>query len=95
MTVDVLEGEEVEVTVWTRSTAGAVFSIHDGEHKHGETIVENVEVKHHGTSDVTEPPTSVALTKAHIKGPKKIKVKADSNAGRFTTHNFMIVFNVY
>lgn len=89
------KGEEVEVTVWTRSTAGAVFSITHAEQKHGAPYVENIEVRHGGTDDLTEPPTSVTLTKEHIKGPCKIKVKADSHAGRFSTHNFMVVFNVY
>lgn len=95
VTAEIGKGEEVEVTVWTRSTSGAVFSIHDHEHKHGQVLVDNVEVKHHGTTDVTEPPTSVTLTKTRIVGPTSIKVKADSHAGRFSTHNFMVVFNVY
>ena len=89
------QGEEMEVTVWTRSTTGAVFSVTHAEHKHGESYVDHVQVKHHGTDDVTEPPTSVTLTQERIVGPAKIKVKADSNAGRFSTHNFMVVFNVY
>jgi hypothetical protein len=88
-------GEEVEVTVWTRSTSGAAFSVTHAEHKHGAPYVENVQVKHFGSDDVTEPPTCVTLTKEHIVGPCKIKVKADSHAGRFSTHNYMVVFNVY
>jgi hypothetical protein len=93
--VDVAEGEEMEVAVWTRSTSGAAFSVTHAEQKHGSPYVENVEVKHHGTEDVTEPPTSATLTKERIVGPAKIKVKADSHAGRFSTHNYMVVFEIY
>lgn len=85
----------MEVTVWTRSTAGAIFSVTHAEQKHGAHYVDNIEVKHAGSEDVTEVPTSVTLTKEHIHGPCKIKVKADSLAGRFSTHNYMVVFNVY
>lgn len=73
---EIRAGEEVEVTVWTRSTSGAAFSVTHAEQRHGASYVEHVEVKHHGTEDVTEPPTSVTLTKERIVGPAKIKVSA-------------------
>ena len=86
---------EVKVTVWTRSTTGAVFCICNHEHKHSPAIVEDVEVKPRGTGDVTESPTLVTLTKIHIIGPTKIKIKTDKRASRFLTLDFMVVFNVY
>lgn len=85
----------MDVAVWTRSTAGAVFSVTHHEQKHGASYVDGVHVRHNGTDDVTETPTSVTLTEKRIVGPAKIKVKADSNAGRFSTHNFMVVFEIY
>jgi hypothetical protein len=67
----------MDVAVWTRSTLGATFSVTHAEQKHGSPNIENVEVKHHGTEDVTEVPTSATLTKERTDvGPAKIKSQA-------------------
>lgn len=82
----------MEVFVYTRSTAGANFSIHDNDKKI--PLVENVMVKHTGTADVTETPTATKLTTKPVEGPITIKVKADSGASRFSTQNYLVVFTV-
>lgn len=91
--MDIAEGESLDIDVWTRSTAGAKFSVTDANTK--QEICPTIEVKHGGTEDVTEIPTSGKLTPAHIDGPRKIKVKADCNAGRFSRHNFLLVLSHY
>jgi hypothetical protein len=93
-TVTVEAGETLEVSVFTRSTSGAKFTLTDakGAKSH---YVNNVEVRHSGTGlDDNEKPTAVVINKERpIKGPVKLKVKADSHAGRFSTHNFLLVFS--
>ena len=88
--VKVGERESLEIAVYTRSTAGATFSLHDTDKKFA--LFENLTVKHNGTSDHSEIPTSAALTKETIQGPINIKVKAHSKGSRFSTHNFLLVF---
>ena len=88
--VEVGERESVEISVFTRSTAGAKFSIHDKDKKI--ELIQNVTVKHTGTSDVTETPTSQSLMESPIQGPTHIKVKAVSLGSRFSTHNYLLVF---
>lgn len=93
-TYDIAAGEELEVTIYTRSTAGAKFTLTDTNHSKA-PWVENVEVKHSGTDDINETPSHETITKEKIVGPASVKVKADSNGGRWSTHNFLVVFSVY
>lgn len=87
-------GEFVECEVWTRSTAGGGFSIVD--HNDKKTVINpKVEVKHAGTDDVSESPTCILLNKERIAGPAHIRVKAESNAGRFSCHNYLVVFKFF
>jgi hypothetical protein len=90
-TIDIKAGESLEVSVYTRSTAGATFSLTDADTK--TVFIDDVAVKHTGTDDENEIPTSVVLNKELIKGPVKLKVKADSQGSRFSTHNFLLVFS--
>ena len=88
--VDVPAGYELLVKVYTRSTAGGSFSLHNADSK--DTLLPAKMVKHNGTDDTTELPTHVTLNEHQlIPGPKKVKVKVDSNAGRFSTQNFLVV----
>lgn len=87
------EGEELDITVYTRSKAGSKFSIVDSKTK--KEILPSVEVKHTGGDTDLDMPSHKVLTEAKLTGPMSVKVKADSNAGRFTTHNFLTVFAVY
>lgn len=93
--IEVAAGEFVEIHVWTRSTMGAAFTVVDHDNK--KTVyIDKIEVKHAGKGEETENPTSVLLTgKGRVAGPKHIKVKADSHAGRFTCHNFLVAFKFY
>lgn len=91
---EVHEGEEVDVIVWTRCVSGAKFSITDQDKKMP-SFVEGVEVKHTGGHEVADMPTETKLTSKRVKGPAKIKVKADSHASRFTTEKFLVAFCVY
>lgn len=88
-TVEIKSGETMEVEVFTRSPAGAKFSLLDGK----TTVGSGKEVKHSGTGkNDSEVPTSMTITDSPVTGPKTIKVSASSNGGRFSTHNFLIVF---
>jgi len=87
-------GEELDISIYTRSTAGAKFAVTNAAGN--STFVDNFEVKHLGSDDLTETPTRLSLTGDNkITGPQQIKVKADSNAGRWSTSNFLVVFTVY
>ena len=91
--VTVPAGFELLVTVHTRSTAGGNFSLHNADSK--DTLHAPVLVKHNGTDDPSERPTHVNLNEHNkISGPIKVKVKVDSNAGRFSTQNFLMVFTM-
>lgn len=92
-TFEIAEGEELEVYIYTRAKVGAKFSIVDAKTK--AEIVPNIEVKHTGGETDKDMPTHKLLTEAKLAGPVSIKVKADSNAGRFTTNNFLAVFTVF
>ena len=91
-TIDLHGNESLEVSVYSRSPAGASFCLTDANNKN--VFVENVDVKHVGTGeDENELPTSVILNKGNlIKGPVKLKVKADSHGSRFSTHDYLLVF---
>jgi hypothetical protein len=89
--VQVQEDEKVEVTVYTHSTAGASFTLYNADTK--ENYVTDVVVKHGGTEDMSEQSTHLVLNPTSpIEGPIQLKLKATSNAGRFTTNNFFIVY---
>ena len=94
MTHEISADEEVEVSIYTRSEAGARFTITDANHSHGHWL-DNFEVKHTGGNDEGAIPTHEVITKEKIEGPQKLKIKADSNAGRFSTNNFLVVYAVY
>ena len=86
--MDVPAGESVEIQVYTRSTSGGVFSLHDNTKK---TAIESeIQVKHDGQGEAT---CMVKLSRKSIPGPISIKVKADSNASRFSTQHFLLVFS--
>lgn len=78
--------ESLEVTVFTRSDAGAKFSILDNDSK--AELVHEVLVKHHDG----ENSTSQSITTTPIAGPVELKIKVDSLASRFSTHNYLVVF---
>jgi len=91
-TVEVLSGERCRVTVFTRSTAGANFTLTDAKTK--THFVENVLAKHHGSDDENERPTATPINEsAPVVGPCTLKIKADSHASRFSTQHFLVAFN--
>lgn len=59
------------------------------------TILGPTEVKHEGSDDVNEKPSRVEITKKRIPGPVHVKVKAESHAGRFSCHNYLVVFQFF
>ena len=83
----------MEVSVYTRSLAGATFCLTDANAK--SHFVDGVEVQHNGTGvDDNEIPTSVIINKEKlIRGPVTVKIKADSSGSRFSTHNYLLVFS--
>jgi hypothetical protein len=95
-TFDIYPGEELKITVYTRSMSGAKFTVSDAHNKNGTTWVGDVVVKHNNT-DITKMPTHVELTKTNIKGPVSVKVKAENLGSRFATStaNFLVVFEAY
>ena len=85
----------MEIKAYTRSKLGAKFTLTDADHSH-DPWVNLLEVKHTGGESLDDLPSVQSITPAKkISGPANIKVKADSNAGRFSTQNFMIFFSVY
>ena len=95
-TFDIYPGEELKITVYTRSMSGAKFTVLDAHNKFSTTWVGNVVVKHNNT-DITKMPTHVELTKTNIKGPVSVQVNAESLGSRFltSTSNFLVVFEAY
>ena len=91
MTHEIAQGEETVISVWTRSTAGAKFTVTDADKRH---LADGVEVIHSGTSDVHENPSSMVITSSKIVGPAKLKVKGDAIGSRWSTNNFLVVFSV-
>lgn len=96
VTFDVYPDEELNVTVYTRSTTGAKFTVSDALHKSGTTWACDVTVQH-GVNDPLKLPSHVTLTKTNIKGPVSVKLKAESMGSRFaaSSSNYLIVFSVY
>ena len=92
-TVDVEAGEQLEVSVYTRATAVATFALTDANSK--SHFVDNVTVQHLGTGDMdSEKPTIVIINQdSLIRGPIKVKIKADSSGSRFSTDNYLLVFS--
>lgn len=82
----------MEVSIYTRSVAGAVFHIVDASTK--TPIVENILVKHDGTGSDDEKPTCVSLNpKTVVEGPLNVKIKAESKGSRFSSYDYLIVFS--
>lgn len=79
-------GDSVEISVYTRSTSGATFSIVDADSK--QPYVEGIKV----VSPSEDEKSVVLLTEKAITGPAKLKIKGDSLGSRFSSHNFMLVF---
>jgi hypothetical protein len=94
ITYDIIPDEELEVSIYTRSTAGAKWTISDAKNKNGTTWVGDVETKHVG-DDLELPSSHFKLTKANIKGPVSIKIKAESFGGRWTSEKFLVVVSVF
>jgi hypothetical protein len=93
-TIELKEGEAIEIVVYTRSTAGAKFCLTNTETK--QDLTTGTEVKHTGTGeDVHELPTHISITTEKIQGPVKLKIKADSHAGRFSRNDYLLVFYLY
>jgi len=91
-TIDVEAGELLEISVYTRCTAGATFCLTDAKAKN--VFVDGVDVQHIGTEDVNEKPTSKIINEKNlIRGPMKVKIKADSKGSRFSTFNYLLVFS--
>jgi hypothetical protein len=93
ITHEIHAGEELEIAVYTRSIAGAKFTVTDVNHSHSNWVSEVV-VKHTGGESLEDLPSSQSITGSKIVGPANVKVKADSLAGRFSSHNFFVVFSV-
>lgn len=90
-TLEIKDGEYCEVEIFARSVTGSKFSLIEKAKKGGKVFVEGVVIKHNGTEDLSEMPTSAKLTNERIKGPLSLNVRADSLGGRFATQTFLIV----
>lgn len=86
--MEIAAGESLEISVYTRSNAGATFSVVEADTK--SVLVEAADVTHSGEGD---SPLSVQLNNGQpMKGPLKLKIKAESKGSRFSTNNYMLVF---
>jgi hypothetical protein len=90
-TLDVGADESVTITVYTRSTSGAVFTLHDNKQK---TMIQDgvVAIDRSEKEDDPVDTRMTVLTEKPIAGPASLKIKVDSKAGRFTTQNYFLVF---
>lgn len=92
--VEIGEGEEAEIGVYTRSTEGAEFHILDEGKK---DLVPVVKVKH-GSSDADSAPTKIDLTvTGKIQGPNTVKVKGIAFGGGSmfaTSQNYLVVSSI-
>jgi len=95
-TFDIYPGEEVEVSVHTRSMAGAKFTVSDATNKAGKTWAVDVPVKH-DSADHAKLPSTVCLTTTRIKGPASIKIKAETMGSRFapSSSSYLIAFSAH
>jgi len=87
--------EQVSITVYTKASAAAKMTVVDGSNKGAPPFVNNFIVKHDGGSTAADRPTSTEITTERINGPVNLKVKADTMGSRWTTFNFLVVYNVY
>jgi len=91
--VELNPSETMEVVVFTRSEAGATFSVEDADKKKG-VFAQKVLVKHTGGQSLEDDlPTSVFVVK-DLQGPCKFKIKAVSLGGRFSSENFLVVCKI-
>jgi hypothetical protein len=88
---EIAADEEMTVTIYARCPKGAKFTIADAKHLKS-NIVQHAEVKHSGTEDVKEHPTSQLVAPVNIAGPGLFKVKVDSNSTRSSCSDFLVVF---
>lgn len=86
-TFDVPAGMVAQVSVITRSTTAAQFILTGADSK--EPLHGPVKVVH-PNENVTAPTHHVLNPDNKIKGPIKLKVKADSSGSRFSTSNFLL-----
>ena len=82
----------MEVSVYTRGTTGAVFSIFD-ENKN--PILSDIDVTHVGPTDDHSPPTCKKITSSRIQGPVNLKIKGESKGSRFSPENFLVVCSIF
>mmetsp|Transcript_21874 Transcript_21874/g.52047 ORF Transcript_21874/g.52047 Transcript_21874/m.52047 type:complete len:425 (+) Transcript_21874:295-1569(+) len=93
-TFNVQPGEEVEITVYTRSLTGAKFLVSDANSN--QVFVKDVALKH-DNNDIEKPPSNVCLTKTRIKGPASVKMKAETMGSRFVASSsaYLVTFSVH
>jgi len=91
---DIGAGEELQVSVYTRSVSGAKFTLVEASSKHAAPWVSDVVLTHTGTGDTEEPPSHKTLNDTPIKGPASVKVKIDAIGSRWSTQNMLVVFSV-
>ena len=93
-TIEVKPNEKLEIAVYTRALPGASFTLTDSATK--KAFIENVLVKHEGTGADDEKPTTLVLNaNAAIPGPVTVKIKAESKGNRFSSYDYLLVYNFY
>lgn len=84
---------ECEVSVFTNDTNGAAITLAD--QSGGPGWGKDILVKHTGATDENAIPTKTVVTTQNIKGPAKLKVKADTKGSRWTLYNYLVVYSLY
>jgi hypothetical protein len=93
--VEVPSGNEMEVTVWSRSVQEVLVSIVD-ENDKSKVFVSGVSFTHTGGTGDNDKPSSILLTKKRIVGPAKTKIKFESKAGRFSSAgNYFVACSIH
>mmetsp|Transcript_36050 Transcript_36050/g.44097 ORF Transcript_36050/g.44097 Transcript_36050/m.44097 type:complete len:411 (+) Transcript_36050:166-1398(+) len=85
-------GEKADITIFTRSTAGATFLVADDKKK---TVAPEKDAIHTGGDDLDkDQPTRIVLAEG-LAGPGKFKIKGTSKVSRMTSDYYFVVCNVF
>jgi len=87
----------VTIAIYSKSKSGAKFTVVNAhaKAKGAEPFVTDFAFKHEGGDSATDRPTNKIITPTKIQGPVTLKVKADTMGSRWSSANFLVVYEVY
>ncbi len=89
--------EEVDLSIYTRATSGASFSVINADTK--EQLIPKVDAIHQGLSGERHSPSSFHLTPAGrlsgTSGALNLKIKGEAYKTKVSSESFLLVANIY